>query len=154
MPHPGADCRSQGVQRPDDLQLVGSSFDLNPQVGSTFNEVVSVRDLGPDPAPSAAVTDDVGTGLSVVSASSQQGPCDVVNNTVRCALGALPAGGGLISLTLRATQAGPLTSHATVVAYLALFVALENRSTAPLVKLSIFRIRSIAIANSAAMSAV
>ena len=74
--------------------------------GTTYTYTVTVDNLGPEAAEDVVVTDDVASGLDVVSAVWPSGSCIVDDsNLVECAVGALAAG-ETAAITIEVVHAG------------------------------------------------
>jgi uncharacterized repeat protein (TIGR01451 family) len=69
-----------------DLVITSSSDSPDPvPVGQLVTYTVTVQNAGPDPATSAALVDELGSGLSVVSANASQGTC-TIGSPIICTL--------------------------------------------------------------------
>jgi uncharacterized repeat protein (TIGR01451 family) len=99
-----------------DLSMTKSASDATVTVGDTVTYSLVARNLGPDAAPDAKVTDDVPSGLDVQSASSSQGTCTMSGNAISCDVGTL-APGQQVTVTVRAkaVRSGSTTNVGTVV---------------------------------------
>lgn len=83
-------------------------------VGSNLVYCLTVTNLGPHPATSVVVTDELSTATELVAAETTQGTTSLENGIVRWAAGELPVGGGLaLTITTRPLAPGVITNAAT-----------------------------------------
>ncbi len=75
-----------------DLEIVKTDGPDPVDVGEDLTYTLDVRNLGPSPATEVEVTDDLPPGLTLVSATSDQGACSTTD-PVTCDVGDLAVGG-------------------------------------------------------------
>jgi uncharacterized repeat protein (TIGR01451 family) len=80
------------IPAPTDVQVTGSSSTGSPAVGSTFSYTFQVKDNGPWPAPSVALSDTLPTSFGPLGVTSTIGNCSVAAGTVSCDFGDMAVG--------------------------------------------------------------
>ncbi len=87
--------------------------------GATFDYLIEIANLGPDPATNVVMTDPLPPELAFVAASSTQGACayDGVSRVVSCQIGGLTvAQTETVTLTVRVLREGQIVNQAQVTA--------------------------------------
>jgi uncharacterized repeat protein (TIGR01451 family) len=98
-----------------DLSISKSTAAQSAPNGSTISYLLTVTNAGPSPATSVVVSDDLPTGLQLVSATPSQGSC-TQTDPVSCTLGTL-ASGASATITIQAlvtATSGSISNTATV----------------------------------------
>jgi uncharacterized repeat protein (TIGR01451 family) len=102
---------------PEPAADLSAAMTANPgatTVGGLVAYTVKVSNAGPGAATGVVLTDALPAGLAFVSAAASQGGCSGTA-TVACSLGALASGAGAtVTITVRATAPGALTSSSSV----------------------------------------
>jgi len=97
--------------------------------GSEVTYTLTAKNNGPDPAPGVIVTDALGSGATLVSATDSSGSC-VAGATVSCNVGTLASGAtATVTLVVKMTSVGFKADTATV-GSLVLLAAAHNASGA------------------------
>ncbi|TWD82228.1 putative repeat protein (TIGR01451 family) [Kribbella amoyensis] len=90
------------VRTEADVSVTKQSDPAGVTPGSTFEYAIVVANAGPATARSVVITDRMPAGLTVVSASAGGTPCPADDGgVVRCALGDLPIGQTIVTVTVR-----------------------------------------------------
>jgi uncharacterized repeat protein (TIGR01451 family) len=98
-----------------DLSIVKTDRPDPVFVGAQLTYTLSVRNAGPDTATNVTVADSLPARTQFVSVRTSQGTC-VGGPLVRCELGSIaPNGRVLVTIVVRALEAGALINSATVV---------------------------------------
>jgi uncharacterized repeat protein (TIGR01451 family) len=98
-----------------DLSITKSTTAQSAPNGSTISYLLTVTNAGPSPATSVVVSDDLPTGLQLISATPSQGSC-TQTDPVSCTLGTL-ASGASATITIQAqvtATSGSISNTATV----------------------------------------
>lgn len=105
-----------GSGRPSaDLQLANTSAPNPATQGANFDYTLTVTNAGPAPTSDVSLTDQLPSGVRLVSTTASQGVCSVAQQYVRCALDTLEGGRtATVTLTVRAVQAGSIYNTASV----------------------------------------
>jgi uncharacterized repeat protein (TIGR01451 family) len=101
------------VQPLADVSISKSASTTTPAVGETFTYLLTVRSNGPSTARNVAVSDAIGPGVQLLSATPSTGLCSATSS---CQLGDLVNGALVtIAITARATAEGTVgnTAHVT-----------------------------------------
>lgn len=100
-----------------DLVLTKSGSPNPVTVGSGLTYLLTVTNAGSTQATGVTVVDNLPTSVAFVSATTTQGNCTSVSNTVTCNLGGLAGGANAtITIVVSPTVAGALANSATVTA--------------------------------------
>ena len=98
-----------------DLSLTKSDSPDPVLSGHQLTYTLGVHNSGPASAPSVSLSDALPAGVNFVSATSTQGSCVRVGNTVTCALGTLTSGANVtIEIKVDTGAPGTITNEATV----------------------------------------
>ncbi|MBL8115049.1 MAG: DUF11 domain-containing protein [Acidobacteria bacterium] len=102
------------VTRTADLAITKASDPATVAVGREIRYDITVRNAGPDAAPSVTVTDVLPGGVTFVSAVAFPGTCEGTGPVI-CRIGELANGAtARVTIVVTATRAGTLTNEATV----------------------------------------
>jgi uncharacterized repeat protein (TIGR01451 family) len=98
-----------------DLVMITKAAAPNPvNVGGDLTYTLVVSNSGPDAANGVVVTDNLPSGVTLLSASPSQGSCSGTA-PVTCNIGTLGVGSNaVVTLVVRPTQSGALTNTASV----------------------------------------
>jgi len=97
-----------------DIALTATATPASTNAHGRATFTLRVSNAGPTPARGVTVEDRLGGGATVVSVSTSRGACSR-SAPVSCAVGALPVGGvATIAVVVEPSDAGTLTSEATV----------------------------------------
>lgn len=97
-----------------DLGVTKVADDTTPAVGQNVTFTITVTNAGPTEATNVVLTDNLGAGLTFVSATPSQGSCSGTG-PVTCNLGTINNGANAtVTLVATASTAGPLTNTAIV----------------------------------------
>jgi len=72
-----------------DLKITKSDSPDPVNAGTQLTYVIGIENLGPTPATGVTVTDNLPTGVDLVSASGPSGPCPAQGRKLTCSIGAL-----------------------------------------------------------------
>ena len=78
------DCEDTPAGGAADLQIIKSVSNSNPDVGSSFEWILDVTNLGPSSASNIVVVDDVPAVLQVTGVTSTDSACSHAGNSVSC----------------------------------------------------------------------
>jgi uncharacterized repeat protein (TIGR01451 family) len=108
------DTSVQAVSGQADL-LLTKSAPAKVRTGQRLTYTIVVKDLGPDAATGVTVSDQLPSGVTLVSATSRQGSCNTSGGTVTCNLGSLASGKrATVKIVVTPTSAGTITNTAAV----------------------------------------
>jgi uncharacterized repeat protein (TIGR01451 family) len=95
-----------------DICVAGTLYPANAQVGQNFSYLLNVINLGPADATSVVITDQLPIGVTLVSATPEQGSCSG-STTLTCNLGPMANGATVnITVVVKVVQAGALSGSA------------------------------------------
>lgn len=98
-----------------DLAIVKTASATQVAVGDQFSYTLEITNNGPGNNFEIAVSDAIPTGLSLVSASSDQADCSAAGNTVTCSLDELAVSESFtVEIVVTADQEGDAVNTATV----------------------------------------
>ena len=113
VPQPATARAAIEVQPLVDLRLTKTASDTSPTAGGPVTYTLALINNGPSPASGATITDPLPNGLSFVSATTGQGHCEAVAQTVLCQVETLAAGGSaLVAVT---AEVAPSAAGSTIV---------------------------------------
>jgi uncharacterized repeat protein (TIGR01451 family) len=108
-------------------------------VGARLTYTLSVRNAGPDAATNVRVMDALPGAVSFVSVTSSQGTC-TGGRVVSCGLGTIASGGrAVVTIVVRANEAGAVLNTATVVGNEAETNTANNQASAPTLVRGVFQ---------------
>jgi uncharacterized repeat protein (TIGR01451 family) len=101
-----------------DLALTKSDAPDPVVVGNNLTYTITASNVGDAPATNVVVTDPLPSSVDFVSASSPDGTCDHVGNTVTCNLGTINNGGPseTVTIVVQPKKQGTVTNTASVTA--------------------------------------
>lgn len=98
-----------------DLEVTKTDVEDPVVVGSDVTYIATVTNYGPDTAENVVLTDTLPEGVTLVSATPDQGSCVEDSGVVSCNLGNIPSDGSVdVTLVVSADVEGTLTNSASV----------------------------------------
>ncbi|ACU36421.1 conserved repeat domain protein [Actinosynnema mirum DSM 43827] len=88
-----------------DLSVAASVTSGVPVAGAPIEIVVDVTSRGPSDARNVVLTDALPASITDATATTPQGTCVITGRDLRCELGDIPAGAGVVTVTVRGTLA-------------------------------------------------